>query len=197
MPSYSRNSRKPLRALHLAIAAQAAALLTGSAVHAAEQTSKFVMTVYTNGAGGPSLVMGDFGAAVSQVQHGRAARATDVATLNTNKCVAYTMTAQLETAQTLCDAAVISARRDLSSAASATLWERPQLTEYLAIAYSNRAVLHWLSSDAVAAARDLAEAVALSPHAEFVARNIVALRSPHEKMPHENAVAQVAVTPKS
>ena len=195
MPSYSRNSRKPLRALHLAIAVHGAALLTGSVVHAADETSKFVMTAYTNGAGGKSLVLGDFPAAVSQVQRGRST--SDVATLDTNKCVAYTMTAQLEAAQSLCDAAVASAKRDLNTATSSMLWERPQLSEYLAVAYSNRAVLHWLSSDAVAAARDLADAVALSPQAEFVARNIIALRSPHEKMPHANAVAQVGVAPKS
>ena len=197
MPSYSRNSRKPLRALHLALAVEAAALLSGSVAHAAEQASKFVMTAYTNGAGGKSLVMGDFEDAVTQVQRRAPSLAADAATLDTNKCVAYTMTAQFEAAESLCNAAVISAQRDLNTATSSMLWERPQLAEYLAVAYSNRAVLHWLSSDAVAAARDLAEAVALSPKSDFVRRNIVALRSPHETAPHDNAVAQATVTPKS
>jgi hypothetical protein len=75
------------------------------------------------------------------------------------------------------------------------LWRTQTLQEFLAIAYSNRAVLHWLSKDAVAAARDLAEAAALTPKADFVARNITALRSPHDS--HENAVAQALLTPQS
>ncbi len=151
------------------------------------------MTAYTNGAGGKSLVAGDFDAAVAQVRRNTA----DAMTLQTNRCVAYTMTGQFDSAQSVCDSAIRNARHDLSGVSASTLWQREMLSEYLAIAYSNRAVLHWLSHDAVAAARDLADAVELSPKAEFVARNITALRSPHDTRPQENAVAQVAVTPKS
>ncbi len=193
MDSYSRNSRKPLR-LALAGAAQAAALLIGSVVHAAEPPTKFVMTAFTESMGGKSLANGDFPAAVSQLKPGP--RAADPA-VDTNKCVAYTMTGQFESAQSLCNTAVTSARRDLATLSPTMLWERDRMSEYLAVAYSNRAVLHWLSKDAVAAARDLADAVALSPQADFVARNISALHSPHEHMPHDDAVAQATATPKS
>ena len=192
MPSYSRNSRKPLQVLRLAIASvvQGGALLAGSVAHA-DQSNKFVMTAYVNGAGGESLVSGHYEAAVTQAMRGNA---SDDAT-PTNQCVAYTMTGQLDTAKSVCDAAVREAKLDLLHASSTALWRVDQLQEFLAVAYSNRAVLHWVSKDAVAAARDLAEAAALTPKADFVARNITALRSPHDS--HENAVAQALVTPQS
>jgi hypothetical protein len=192
MPSYSRNSRKPMQVLRLAIASvvQGGALLAGSVAHA-DQPNKFVMTVYTNGAGGDSLVRGDFTTAVQQTQH----RGAYDDTLDTNKCVAYTMTAQFETAKSVCDAAVRDAKKDVLHSSPATLWERTQLEESLAIAYSNRAVLDWLSHDAAAAERDLADASALSPQGDFVAHNMSALHSSHEN--GEKAVAQVDTTPRS
>jgi hypothetical protein len=191
MPSYSRNSRKPLQVLRLAIAGvvQGGALLAGSVAHAAEQPNKFVMTAYTNAPGGENLVKGRYDAALAQT---RFASPSDEA-LPTNRCVAYTMTGQFDTAKSACDAAVREARSDLMHASSSMLWRTAELQDFLAVAYSNRAVLHWLSKDAVAAARDLAEAAVFTPKAEFVARNITALRSPHES--HENAVAQAIVTP--
>jgi hypothetical protein len=191
MPSYSRNSRKPLQTLTLAVAA---ALLTGSVAHAAEASTKFVLTAYTNGAGGDSLVSGDYDAALEAVQRFSSTQSTDASALQTNKCVAYTMKGKLDAARSQCNAAILGAKEDL---ASASLAEREQAEEYLAVAYSNRAVLNWVANDAVSAARDLASAVTLSPQSEFVARNISALRSPHDNTPREHAVAQLAVAPKS
>ena len=62
--------------------------------------------------------------------------------------------------------------------------------DYLALAYSNRAVLHWMSNDTAAAQSDLKKAAAAAPKATFVARNLTALQS-------HTTVAQVAVAPKS
>jgi hypothetical protein len=197
MPSYSRNSRFAVQVLRLAIAsaAQGGALLAGSvaAAHAADQPNKFVMTAYINGAGGESLVSGDYKGGLTQALRGVA----DDDKTATNKCVAYTMTAQLTAAQSLCDEAVKSARWDLwhLSVSGAALWEQRTLQEALAIAYSNRAVVHWLTNDAPAAERDLADAVAIMPNADYVARNLSALHSPHES--HENAVAQASAPPHS
>jgi hypothetical protein len=55
----------------------------------------------------------------------------------------------------------------------------------MAVAYANRAVLHWLTDDVQSAANDLAQAKRLSPKADFVTRNVTALQSPH------SAIAQV------
>ena len=49
MSSYSRNSRKPIQALQLALAA---ALLAGSAAHAADEPRTFELTAISNGTGG-------------------------------------------------------------------------------------------------------------------------------------------------
>jgi hypothetical protein len=191
MPSYSRNSRIAVQVLRLAIAGavQGGALLAGSVAHAADQPGKFVMTAYTDVVGGASLVSGDFQAALVQTQHSKAP--DDV--IATNRCVAYTMTGQIAAAKTVCDDAVADAKHDLMHATPPMLWEMSRLQEYLAVAYSNRAVLNWLSHDAAAAERDLAEAGSLAPKAEFVARNISALHSPHEN--RENALAQATATP--
>ena len=56
------------------------------------------------------------------------------------------------------------------------------------MAYSNRAVINYLSHDDVAAQADLKKAAAVAPKAEFVARNLTALQS-HAAV----AQAQVAV----
>ena len=48
--------------------------------------------------------------------------------------------------------------------------------DYLAVAYANRAVMHWLSSEDAAARQDLAQAQELAPGADFVDRNLVALK---------------------
>lgn len=189
MFSHSRNSRFAVQVLRLAIAGavQGGALLGGSIAHA-DESNKFVMTAYTNGPGGDKLVSGDFETALVETQKGHI---WDDDTLPTNKCVAYTMTGQFAAAQSQCDRAVRQAKTDLRHTGPSMLWKASELQEFLAIAYSNRAVLHWLSKDAVAAANDLAEAAALTPKAAFVARNISALRSPHDS--HENAIAQAAV----
>jgi len=49
--------------------------------------------------------------------------------------------------------------------------------EYLALAYANRAVMHWMSRDGGAAQDDLMKARALAPQADFVARNVAALEA--------------------
>jgi Flp pilus assembly protein TadD len=49
--------------------------------------------------------------------------------------------------------------------------------DFVAVAYANRAVMYWLLNDDAAARKDLAQAQELSPQADFVARNLVALKA--------------------
>jgi cell division inhibitor SulA len=53
-------------------------------------------------------------------------------------------------------------------------WEMPrkQADTGVAVAYSNRAVMHWLSSNAAAAHNDLVNARKFGPDAAFVMRNL-------------------------
>jgi hypothetical protein len=186
----SRNSCKPMRVLRLAIlgAMQGGALLAGSAAQGADQPNKFVMTVFTKAPGGDNIVAGNYQAAIEQTQR---AESTDTAVAS-NQCVAYTMSAQFDAAQKACDTAIDSARADRQNLGPTQLWDQQRLSQSLAIAYSNRSVLDWLSHDNAAAHRDLSKAGSAAPGTAVVSQNVSALSSPQ----HENAVAQVMALPR-
>jgi hypothetical protein len=165
----------------------AAALLAGSTAYAADDARTFELTAFSNTAAGDSLVKGEYSLAVQQLNIDAHSRASD--SVNTNRCVALTVTHQLQAAHAACDAAVRDARHQLTNLSSTELWARNTYRDYLAVAYSNRAVVNWLTNDSTAAQADLQKAAAAAPKAEFVARNLTALQS-------HAAVAQVTVAPK-
>lgn len=141
------------------------ALLLASASALAGDAQRFVFTAYSDAAGGADVVAGRYHAALAQLKIYPRMTDLDAAATNTNRCVAYSMTLQWRAARTACDAAVRASD------------EQPMRSgNSLAVAYANRAVMFWLSNDDVAAGKDLARAQALSPHAQFVARNVAALR---------------------
>jgi hypothetical protein len=63
--------------------------------------------------------------------------------------------------------------------------------DYLAVAYANRAVVNWLSNDEAAARADLARAQQLSPGADFIALNLVALEA-HAEVAQAKARGEMA-----
>jgi hypothetical protein len=163
----------------------AAALSAGAAAYAAEPaTGKFELTAFSNTAAGDSLIRGDYNLAIQKL--GIDARSLARDTVNTNRCVALALTHQLAAAHEACDAAVRDAQRELANAPAPELWSRSQYRDYLGVAYSNRAVVNYLSHNDAAAQADLAKAAAMAPKAEFVARNLTALQS-------HTAIAQVSV----
>ncbi len=186
MSSHSRNSRKTTRAVQLTVAA---ALLAGSTAFAADvQPRNFELTAFGNTVAGSSLVHGDYNIAIEQLAID--ARSLEKDSVATNSCVAYTVTHRLDAARKACDQAVSDAQLQLATLSATLTWARPEYREYLAVAYSNRAVLNWLTNNSAAAQADLKKAELVSPKAEFVARNLTALQS-------HNAVAQLTVAPKS
>jgi hypothetical protein len=187
MSSHSSNSRKPIQAVQLALAA---ALLAGATAHAADSPPTFELTVFSNGAAGTALVSGDYNSAVQELNAHAHVDALDTDSLNTNRCVAYSLTRQLEAARAACDAAVREAQQAISSLPVSMSWARSDYRDYLALAYSNRAVLNWLSNNESAAQADLKKAAAVAPKADFVARNLTALQN-------HSTVAQVSLVPKS
>jgi len=187
MSSHSRNSRKATQALHLAFAA---ALLAGSAAQAADQPHNFELAAFSNTLAGDSLVRGNYEAAFQQLAIDEHSLTASPATIATNRCVTLIMTHKFEEAHTACNAAVSAARLEIVSMPVSVAWARQEFRDYLALAYSNRAVLDYLTNDTTAAQADLAKAKSVSPKAELVARNLTVLQS-------HNAVAQVAVVPKS
>jgi hypothetical protein len=85
------------------------------------------------------------------------------------------MTLQWQRAHAACDAAVRTASEQRLARPGVT-WLTPPPDDRLAVAYTNRAVMHWLLHDDAAARRDLAAALHLAPRATFVARNVAALK---------------------
>jgi hypothetical protein len=189
MRSYSRNSRRNYSALGVAVAVS---LLLGSAVHssavqAAESSHSFVLTAYSNGTGGEELISGNYTAAAEALRHRHTPDSIAASTTSNNRCVALAVTKQWDSARTACDQAVRDAQMERTLLPSYQYWARKLQNDYLAVALSNRAVLHWLASDSAAAATDLKRAEALSPNADFVARNRAAFEY------SRTAVAKVAV----
>lgn len=187
MSSQSRNSRKATQALHLAFAT---ALLAGSAAYAADQPHNFELAAFSNTLAGDSLVRGNYDVAYQQLAIDAHSLTASPGTIATNRCVTLIMTHKFEEAHTACSAAISAARLEIVSLPTSMTWARQEYRDYLALAYSNRAVLDYLTNDTTAAAADLKKAESVSPKAELVARNLTVLQS-------HNAVAQVAVVPKS
>jgi Flp pilus assembly protein TadD len=188
MRSSGRNSRKPYRVLSLAAAVS---LLLGSAAQAADPTHNFVLTAYSNGQGGAELISGNYAAAAEVLHHQSAISTFDASTTSNNRCVALAMTKQWDFARKACDQAVRDAQQEKALLPSYQYWARKVKNDYLALALSNRAVLHWMSSDTAAAASDLKRAETLSPKADFVTHNREALEYSHTNP----AVAQVSIAP--
>jgi len=177
MRSFSRNSRKPLGALGLAAAAS---LLLGSTAQAGDHN--FVLTAYSNGRGGQDLVSGDYDSAGKALSYQPTLSTFDTSTNSNNRCVTLTVTKQWNAARTACDKAVKDAEHERSSLPSFESWARTMENDYIAVALSNRAVLHWMAAESEAAAADLKRAEALSPKSVFIQRNKSALEYSHNAL---------------
>lgn len=176
MSSHSRNTR---RAKYLprpgALGAMLAlTLVSGAAL--ADGAHRFVFTAYSDEAGGAEVVAGRYRVALEELKANAGTVDFDPWASNTNRCVAYSMTLQWQEARVACDAAVRAASERRNSLPPWMSWNRGSVDDELALAYANRAVLHWLSHDEAGARKDLANAQQLSSQADFVARNVAALK---------------------
>lgn len=169
----------------------AATLAVATAAHAAETTAHtpMVLTAYSNGAGGASLLKGNYTDALSEIQHYKPQAMVSASAKATNLCVAYAATKQLSEAKTACDAALKQAKYDRLTASRYTSGAS-QENAYVAIAYANRAVVHMLSKDEASAKADLDHAKVLAPNAEFVSKNAIAVASKSR-----STIAQLEVSP--
>jgi hypothetical protein len=130
--------------------------------------SKLVLVGFTDVTGGKALTTGNVGRAIRELSR-HAGRSPSLA-LN-NLCVAHTALGQWEQAQDSCDAAVAAAADNLAIHGRWPGEQRRLAHKVAAAVYSNRAVMHAMSNDAVAAQGDFARARAMAPKAAFVARN--------------------------
>lgn len=133
-----------------------------------------VLTAFSNGAGGASLLKGDYTQALTEIRRYKPQMMIAASAKATNLCVAYTAARQLPEAKTACDMALRQAKYDRLSGSRMTPGTSQENT-YVAIAYANRAVVSLLSRDQAAAKADLEKAHALAPNADFVSKNMTAV----------------------
>ncbi|HTX04202.1 MAG TPA: hypothetical protein VMD06_00145 [Steroidobacteraceae bacterium] len=119
---------------------------------------------------------GRYRAALAQLASPSGTIDPDPAAVSTNRCVAYSMSLQWRQAHAACDAAIEAAAEARTALPAWLSWTESSSEKYLALAYANRAVMYWLSNDTAAAREDLARAQDLAPQADFVARNVAALK---------------------
>lgn len=166
---------RKLRTLPLALYA-VMSLASSTAAWADAQPHPFVLTAYGSAPGGQDLLTGRYPAALQQLRASGHAP-LDAAAVSANNCVALAMTRRWDAAQSACDAAVREARDARLSAAPWSAAGANSKDRAIAAAYSDRAVLRWMSGNARGARADLDEARVFAPQAGFVVRNVRALRA--------------------
>lgn len=173
MFSRSRNIRKLAKSVTLAAASS---VIVTAGVQAADMAgSPLVLTAYSNGAGGQSLIEGNYEEAMKQIELDRATSSTAYSAKTNNLCVALAVSKKIEEAKAACTSALKAAKYDkLNTQRYAPGSSRENA--YVAIAYTNRAVVHMMAKDTASANEDLARAKSLAPTAEFVSRNLAAAK---------------------
>jgi hypothetical protein len=133
-----------------------------------------MLASFLDAPGGKALVDGRIELATRQI-----GQRVDSTREQTNLCVLQTLQRNWADARSACDAAVTSAARNRSLVKRWEPSKARQADEAATVAYSNRAVMNWLSGDSGAAYVDLANARSISPKAELVSRNFeIAVRVP-------------------
>jgi len=167
----------------------ATSIFAAVAANAADVTApKLMLTAYINGAGGESVMAGKYDEALTEIKRDRSASSDTYTAKITNQCVTYAVMRQLPQALSACDEALRAAKYDRMS----TLRYAPgslSQNSYVAIAYTNRAVVHMMSKDVEGAKSDLARAKSLAPDADFVSKNLLAMEMSSSK------IAQLYVAP--
>ena len=169
-----------MRSYNMFRLAAAASILLGPAAQAGEHD--FVLTAYTNGRGGQALVTGDYAAAGKALSYKPTLSAFDTSTNSNNRCVSLTVTKQWDAAKVACDKAVRDAEREKAMLPSFEAWAQNAQDKDIAVALSNRAVMHWMADESAAAAADLERAAHLAPKSAFVQRNKSALEYSHREL---------------
>lgn len=176
MSSFRRNIRRANSDQRSRAIGAGLALSLMSSAALADGAHRFVFTAYSDAAGGADVVAGRYHAALEQLNGRPGTVDSDASAVNTNLCVAYSMTLQLGEARAACDAAVRTARERRGLPVGWWNGIRPSSDDSEAVAYANRAVMYWLLHDQLAAQKDLARAQKLSPRSAFVAQNLAALK---------------------
>jgi hypothetical protein len=166
----------------------ATSIFSAVAANAADVTApKLVLTAYLNGAGGESVMAGKYDAALTEIKRDRSASSDLYTAKITNQCVTYAVMKQLTQAKSSCDEALRAAKYDRLGAMRFAPGSTIQ-NAYLAIAYTNRAVVQMMAKDVEGAKSDLARAKSLAPDAAFVSQNLLAMETSSSKIAQLNVM---------
>jgi hypothetical protein len=174
--SFSRNTSRANSSLRSRALGAGLALTLASGAVLADGAHRFVFTAYSDSAGGAEILSGRYRVALEELQSHPDYMDLDPSAINTNRCIAYSMTMRPREAHAACDAAVRAALERRNTVPTWLSWTLGSDDECLALAYANRAVMHWMSQEDAAAQKDLTRALELSPHSNFVAQNVAALK---------------------
>ena len=156
------------------IAALLAALVFASPANADEEAQKFEMTVIRDAAHGGKVLFGKHNEAIERINSGKT-RVSETFYADTNLCVAYTLSAKFDDAETACDRALT----DVTEASAKTRITKDEraLRRYYALALSNRGVLRALDGNQQHAEQDFAVAMALDTGVTAPGNNLQRLRT--------------------
>jgi tetratricopeptide (TPR) repeat protein len=133
---------------------------------------RFEMAVFSDSAHGAKILSGNYDKAITKIHTG--SRSADELHVQTNLCVAYAKSGDMEAAETACEEAVVLAKsvrkNNTSSFSGETAAQRH--ARYLAIALSNRGVLRAVMGDREGAKKDFDAAMAQHPHVSSVKANL-------------------------
>lgn len=173
-----------LRSAIAALVTTAFYLCSGNVLHAGEDGLAYTLTAIEDLNYGEQIIAGEYETAIEGILSSSKIR-RNAFEAQTNLCVAFTRTGDFDRAGTSCDSALeaLGDRR-----LSATYSRRTQ-EKYLALALSNRGVLHAVSGEPELARRDFTRAAKLRFDLNVVDINLARLGSTRSK----DASAQSAV----
>ncbi len=154
----------------------ATASVSVAAAHETDDAAQYTMTVISDTAYGGRVIKGDYEKAIEKITSSR--RPGDRFSTATNLCVAYTKSGDIENAQEACGVALalIEGRQlELSKSRLDDYYEQRLLRVHLALALSNRGVLHVINGDTESARNDFEAALELRAGVSAPAENLARL----------------------
>lgn len=168
MKTVTTEMRNPLHKRFLA--AIGFAMTVSTAI--ADDAPKFTMTVFEDVAQGTDIIAGHYDKAIDAVSVGTSKN--DAIRIESNLCVAYVKSGEVERAERACDAAIaaINAKKSFRTYRLRDESAAKARKRYLAIALSNRGVVKAVKGDYAAARKDLDTVLELDTQLAVVKINL-------------------------
>lgn len=144
--------------------AAAAALFITAPSQADNESPRYTMTAIVDSSFGRAVTSGRYQQAIEKIT-ARQARTRETFESQNNLCVAYTKVGDLDSASVACDQAVAEMRKRTERKSPTRRGQYAEFSRsdrvYLAVALTNRGVLHAVNGDLENARRDFAEAAGI------------------------------------